>query len=449
VPRPFWLTRLLVRSGVARFLPVAKRLTDGGTAYLRYYSDAVLAAPVEELADPAYFPGPVGPDVIDLNLPAPRAEATAGPGRGTADRRGNPPAVGTSELRNALADLYVRRDGRAVDPDREILVTHGATAAYAAALDAFVNPGDRVVLFDPCSPLFALGARSRRADVRWVPTWAEDGRCRYLAAGFERAMRGAKLLVLSDPANPTGACFGPEDLDHIAWIAAGYDVLVYADESFARFRYDGRRRSLAVLPGGDRRVLTAGSAAQEWGLGAARVGWLAGPRHLVRACTLTASLSAPYVPAVCQQIAARAVAGPDGEFVPVLEQFRSRRDYVVDRLRGLGLEPDRPAGGYFVWVPVSGLGLDGRTFADRLLKEEKVAVGPGCAFGPSGSGHVRISLAGDDGRLREGLARLAIFVKGLRDARDRKPADPAPAEAPVPDTPTNPDEEPRPVFSRV
>ncbi|MDB5311437.1 MAG: alaC [Gemmataceae bacterium] len=441
--RPFWLTKLLVRSGVARFLPVAKRLTDGGTAYLRYYSDTVLAAPAEEMMDPAYFPGPAGPDAIDLNLPAPRAESGVSPGRGGTDRRGNPPVWGTPELRNAIADLYVRRDGRAVDPDREIFITHGATAAYAATLDAFVNPGDRVVLFDPCSPLFALGAQSRRAEVRWVPTWTEDGRCRYLAAGFERAMRGAKLLVLSDPANPTGACFGPDDLDHIAWIAASYDVLVYADESFARFRYDGRRRSLAVLAGGDRRVLTAGSVSQEWGLGSVRVGWLAGPRHLVRACALTANLSAPYVPAGCQQVAARAVAEPDSEFIPILDQLRSRRQYVADRLRGLGLEPNWPAGGYFMWVPVAGLGLDGRTFADRLLKEQKVRVGPGFAFGPGGGGHVRISFAADDGRLREGLARLAAFVNGLR-----KPVVSGVAEQTAEDPPS-PDEETKPVFSRV
>jgi aspartate/methionine/tyrosine aminotransferase len=445
VARPLWLTKLLVRTGAARFLPAARRLTEGDPAYLRYYSDAVLAAPVEELLDPAYFPPAPGPDGIDLNQPAPRAESTLSLGRVAADRRGNPPPWGTSELRNAVADLYVRRDGRAVDPDREVLVTHGATAAYAAALAALVNPGDRVVLFDPCSPLFALGAKARRADVRWVPTWTEDGRCRYLAAGFEKAMRGAKVLVLSDPGNPTGACLSPEDLDHIAWIAAGYDVLVYLDESFTRFRYDGRGPALATRAGAEKRVLTAGSVAQGWGLGSVRVGWLAGPRPLVRACALTANLSAPYVPAVCQQLAARALAEPDADFAPTRDQFRSRRQYVADRLRAMGLEPEWPGGGYFAWVPVAGLGLDGRAFAGRLLDEQRVLVGPGCAFGPGGAGHVRISFAAEDGRLREGLARLAAFVAGLRNPVPVAPPEPA-SEGP---TAGNPDEEPKPVFSRA
>lgn len=441
--RPLWLTKLLVRTGVARFLPAARRLTEGGTAFLRYYSDRVLTAPVDELLDPAYFPpAPAEPDAIDLNLAAPRFESEVSVGR-VVEASGRPVVSGTAELRNAITDLYVRRDGRAVDPDGDVLVTHGATAAYAAALDAFVNPGDRVVLFDPCSPLFALGAVSRRAAIRWVPTWNEDGRCRFLNAGFEKLMRGAKLLVLSDPANPTGACFTTEDYEYITWIAAAYDVLVYLDESLTRFRYDGRARSPAVLSGGDKRVLTAGSVSQGYGLGAARVGWLAGPGHLVRACTLTASLSAPYVPAVCQRLAARALGESDADFAPVREQFRSRRQYVIDRLRGIGLEPDWPGGGYFAWVPVAGLGLDGRAFAERLLKEERVLVGPGCAFGPSGAGHVRVSFAADDGRLREGLSRLAAFVSRLRNPTR------AAAEVPEESPAANPDEEPKPVFTRA
>ena len=445
---PFWLTKLLVRTGLARFTRRAKRLTDGGTSFLRYYSDRVLAAPVEELLDPAVFPDPGGPGVFDLNQPAPRSESGVSLGRFTADRKGNPPPHGLLDLRAAIATRYLRLESRVVNPGTEVLVTHGATGAYAAALDAFVNPGDRVVLFDPCSPLFALGAQSRRAKVRWVPTWAEDGRCRYLAAGFERAMRGAKLLVLADPGNPAGACLADEDLDHIAWIAAAYDVLVFADESFSRFRYDARGKCFGKLPGADRRVLTAGSATQEFGLGSLRVGWLAGPRHLVRACGLTQNLGAPFVPVVCQQAAARAIAEPDPEFPNVLDRLRGKRDYAIDRLRAMGLEPDRPSGGFFLWVPVAGLGLDGRTFAEKLFREEAVQVGPGHAFGPTGAGHVRVSVAGDDGRLREGLVRMAAFVERLKNPKPATPPEPV-AEEVAETKPENTADKPKPAFSRA
>jgi aspartate/methionine/tyrosine aminotransferase len=448
VALPFWLTKLLVRTGLARFTRRARRLTDGGTSFLRYYSDRVLAAPVEELLDPAVFPDPAGPGVFDLNQPAPRSESGVSLGRFTADRKGNPPPHGLLELRAAIATRYLRLESRVVNPGTEVLVTHGATGAFAAALDVFLNTGDRVVLFDPCSPLFALGAKSRRAKVRWVPTWTEDGRCRYLAAGFERAMRGAKLLVLSDPGNPAGACLADEDLDHIAWIAAAYDVLVYADESFARFRYDARGKCFGKLPGADRRVLTAGSATQEFGLGSLRVGWLAGPRHLVRACGLTQNLNAPFVPVVCQQAAARAIAEPDPEFPNVLDRLRGKRDYATDRLRSMGLEPDRPSGGFFLWVPVAGLGLDGRAFAEKLFREEGVQVGPGGAFGPSGAGHVRVSIAGDDGRLREGLARMAAFIERLKNPKPATPPEPVAEEVAEP-KPEDAADKPKPAFSRA
>ena len=427
--RPFWLTKLLVQAGLARFLPIARRLTDGGVDYLKYYSDAVLAAPVEEMLDAAYFPA-VGPEVLNLNLSAPRFESSVSLGRVTADRRGNPPAGGLPELRRAIADHYSKRDGRAVDADREVLVTHGATAAYGAVLDAFVNPGDRVVLFDPCSPLFSLGARSRRADVRWVPTSNENGQCLYSPRVLEKAMRRAKVLVLADPANPTGACFHTEELDHIVGLAAKYDVLIFADESFGGFRPEASR-SLATLKGGEKRVLTAGSLSQGWGLGSVRVGWLAGPRHLVQACALTANLHAPYVPTLCQQIAARAIAEPP----EVRDDFLEKRQYTIDRLRSLGLEPEWPAGGYFVWLNVAGLSPTGRVFAERLLKEQQVLVGPGCAFGPSGTHHVRISFAAEAGRLREGLTRLAAFVRTLRGDAPQDEPRPVAVEDAVEQTP--------------
>jgi aspartate/methionine/tyrosine aminotransferase len=438
---PFILTKLLVRTGIARFLPAARRLTDGGTDYLRYYSDRVLAAPVDELLDPATFPEAPGPDVMNLNLPVPQFDSPVTGGRVAADRTGRPPAWGLLALRQALAERYRQRDGRAIDPAEEVFITHGAAGAFAAALDALVNPGDKAVLLDPCSPLFALGAKSRRARVRWVETTADEGRLRINPDALSKALRGATLLALADPGNPTGATFADEDLEHIAWAANRSDVLIYLDESFDRFRYDGRSCPLATLPGAERRTLSAGSVTQGYGLGSARVGWLAGPRHLVRACALTANLSAPFVPTLCQQVALRAVQADDELFGPVLEEFRARRRYAADKLRSMGLEPTTPAGGFFFWVPVAPLGLDGRTFAERLLKEQRVLVGPGGAFGPSGAGFVRVSFAAEDGRLREGLKRLAAFVAELR-------GEPIVPTAPTLDTPAATEERP-PSFSRV
>jgi aspartate/methionine/tyrosine aminotransferase len=446
---PFWLTKLLIRTRVAGFIPRARRLADGGTAYLKYYSDRVLSAPVEELTDSAVVPHAPNFDVLDLNQPTPDAPPARGAisvGRTDAHSAPGRVPVTLPELRTAIIDRY-RQAGRTLTSDADVLATHGASAAFGSALDAFVNPGDRVVMFDPCSPLFALGAKSRHANVRFIPTWVEDGRCRYIAAEFEKAMRRAKMLVISDPGSPAGGCLANEDLEHIAWIAGGYGVLVYLDESFTAFRYGEQPRMLATMPGADRLTLTAGSVSQEFGQPGVRVGWLAGPRHLVRACQLMANLSAPYVPPVCQQAAARLLSEPLS--TETRDRFRAKRQYTFDRLRAMGLEPELPGGGYFTWLPVGSLGLDGRTFAERLLKEERVMVGPGVAFGPSGAGHVRVSFATDDGRLREGLNRMAAFVARLKNPasvpKSEEPTEEVKAEEPTPKEA----EEKKPAFSRA
>ena len=114
----------------------------------------------------------------------------------------------------------------------------------------------------------------------------------------------------------------------------------------------------------------------------------------------------------------------------------------------MGLEPDRPAGGYFLWVPVAGLGMDGRAFAEHLFREDRVQVGPGCAFGAGGTGHVRLSIAGDDGRLREGLSRMAAFVERLKNPTPAQSVKPV-VEEMMEAKPEVVGEKPLPTFSRV
>ncbi len=403
MPLPFFVRKLLARTGLARFTAEGKRLSPEQRKHLKYFSDRTLAAPLAEMQDPATFPDAVGPDAMNLNLGAPRFESPVGGWRFSADRQGNPLPWGLPELRSRVAEK--------LGNDPEVFITHGATAAYAAALDAFVNPGDKVVLFDPSSPLFWLGAKSRRAKIRAVPTWNEEGRTRFLFDALAKAMQGSMLLVLSNPMNPTGGMFRAEDWDQIAWLANRHDALVFADESFARFQYGEQATIPKELLG---RCLRSGGVTAGYGLGSLRVGWLAGPKPLVEAAAVNALLSAPFVPTACQQAAERVVRSEDDLFAPMLAEFNSKKQYTLDRLRSMGFEPTTPAGGFFTWVPLSQLNLDGRAFAERLLREYRVLVGPGAAYGPSGDGAIRVSFAAEDGRLREGLKRLERFVKELR-----------------------------------
>ena len=318
-------------------------------------------------------------------------------------------AWGKMELREMLAAQFRLDHGAEHDPADEVLITHGASGAFAAAIDAFVNPGDRVVLFDPTSPIFAIGLKHRRATIRRVPTWSNDGHVGFAMDALTRAMRGAKLLVLADPVNPTGCVFAPEDLEQIAFWARKNDTLIFQDASFDRWRTQPARARIASLPHAEGRIVTSGSFAKSHGLSAVRVGWLAGCRHLVRPCAAMAMLSAPFVPALCQQVALNALRTGEAAMSNLRSDFATRRGYVRDRLVDMGLEPWSAAGGFFVWVPVPN-GELGRSFAQRLLSQTGALVNPGRPFGPSGERFVRISYATDEGRLREGLNRLEGFL---------------------------------------
>jgi aspartate/methionine/tyrosine aminotransferase len=412
------LTKLLVRTGLARLLPGVRRRLDGGGDYLRYFSDRLLAAPFAELERAAELLRPHGPEVIDLTQGSPRFDLTpSGSTKLPADRRGWPPAHGTPELRAAVAEKLLAENCLAVSPWDEVLITAGVLGAVHSLADAFVNPGDRVVLFDPTSPLYPLALHARRARVRWLPTWLEDGRTRFREDHLAHALRGARLIVVNSPANPTGGTLAADDLEQIAWWAHRRDVLILSDEVFERFRHDDEGLSIGSLPTARRRTLTAGGVSKGYALASARVGWLAAHRHLLRPCLATAALRTPFVPTLCQQVALAALRAGADAFEPVRAAFEARRLYGFERLRAADLNPAWPAGAFFFWVPVWPLGVSGQEFAESLLRSKQVCVTPGDPFGPSGPGHVRISYALDEGRLHEGLHRIGVFVAELQDGR--------------------------------
>lgn len=408
---PLFWTRTLCRLGLARWSRRGAALLAGDAPAVRHLSDRALSVPLDALRDLGDGPLALAADAIDLDPAEPSAELVTRPARGLIDRRD---PMGLVELRREVARGYRESRRLNLDADTDVLVTHGATGALHAALDAFVNPGDRVVLFDPTSPLFRAALASRRADVRAVACWTEEGRFRCHLDAFAAAMRGAKMLVLSDPSVPFGACLAPEDLEPIAWWARRLDVLVYLDESLSRFRAPAEGGHLSTLPGGRERALFAGSLGKGYGLGGARVGWLAGDRHLVRAAAVAARVSGGPVGLPAQELALGALrSGEEG--TPVLRAELARRcDYVRDRLAALGLPCDAPAGGLSLWVSTAPLGKAGREVARELARDKRVLVTPGDAFGPGGRDFVRVGFAGDEGRTREGLSRLGDWLSGPR-----------------------------------
>jgi aspartate/methionine/tyrosine aminotransferase len=415
---PLPLAKLIIRTGLARFLPCVQRKLDGGTDYLRYFSDRLLAAPWHELEQVAAALASVAPEVIDLGLGSPQFDLVpSGSTKLPADRRGWPPAGGLPELRAAVAHQIQSDTGLAFDPAAEIHITPGALGAVQTVLDAVVNRGDRVVLPDPVSPLYPLAVRARGARVVWLPTRVEDGRTRLRLDHLARSLRGARLFVLNSPANPTGGILARDDLEQIAWWAQRHDVLLLSDEVFARFHYEVAPVSVATMALARPRTLVVGSVSKSHALAAARVGWLAGHRHLLRPCIAAAAVRTPFVPTLSQHVALAALRTARQAFAPILADFESRRRYCVERLRAQHLDPVWPAGGFFVWLPVGHLDDSGRALAEGLLRDQRVRVVPGDLFGPGGAGYVRLSYAADDGRLQEGLNRLGEQVRALQGRR--------------------------------
>jgi len=408
----FW-TKLLIRSGLARHLPEVRRLGAGAEDFLPYYSNRLLASPHAELCSAAdFFQAAPEPDQIDLALGTPTFDLV--PSASTklpADKRGYPPAWGLVDLRALVAEKFESEQQLHVNPQDEVLITHGVAGGFSVVLDTFVNRGDRVVLFDPSSPLYSLALRQRRARIRWLEGQVDQGRFRFHHHDLAHALEGARLIVLNMPGNPTGANLAHEDIEEIAWWAERHDVLIFCDQAFARFQYEQPPLAIGTLVKAHRRTVTAGSVSKGQALAAARVGWLAGHRHLLRACALNSILHTPFVPTLCQQIALTALRQPEETFAAIRADFASRRRYCFERLQAMGLNAVWPAGGFFFWIPVWDQGLSGKDFAEKLRAQHKVLVWPGDYFGPSGLGYIRLSYATEEGRLREGLTRLAEFMK--------------------------------------
>jgi aspartate/methionine/tyrosine aminotransferase len=371
-----------------QFAPYSKRakaVTGGDPAAVRLYSDRVLATPVDPLGD--FYPRPTGPDVIDLNLVAPRFESPVSAGRLTADRLAPPPGWGLPELRESVAERFGEKP-------ENVLVTRGASGAFAAVLDAFVNPGDPVVVCDPGPPMFTLGAVSRRARVRRIPAaWDR--------AAFRKAVADAKLVAVAVPNNPTGQVPSDEAMRMLVEDTERAGAILYLDSTFDPD---------VPLPSGHR-ILRAGSASA-LGLSGLRVGWLAGPPGLLRPCALAQAMAGPFVPTVCQQVAARVLADRES-WTNQRDSLAARRTWAAERLNAYGWVVEAGGTGPFLWANVSNTKLTGRQIADRLLSDFQVMVGPGDLYGPSGTNFVRLSVAADDGRLREGLARIEAFVQKL------------------------------------
>jgi aminotransferase len=319
---------------------------------------------------------------------------------------------GTIELRRALATHLDRRYNVSYDPERELLVTVGASEAVDLALRATCDPGDEIVLHEPSYVAYPAAITFAGGTIRHVATRLEDDFALDPAAVEAAITPRTKALFLGYPCNPTGAVL-PEDVqDELARIAVRHDLLVYSDEIYDRLAYGTyRHRAMSALPGMRERTILMGGFSKAYAMTGWRVGYLAAPAAILEGIVKVHQYGIMSAPTTAQDAALVALTSAEQDVERMLEEYDRRRRLMVAGLNDLGLTTFEPRGAFYVFPRISSTGLDSETFAQRLLEEERIAVVPGTAFGPSGEGHVRACYATSYADLEESLVRMGRFVE--------------------------------------
>ena len=318
--------------------------------------------------------------------------------------------LGYLELRRALARYVQRTFGAEYNPDDEVLVTVGVSEALDLALRALLNPGDEVLYHEPCyvsyraTILFAHGLPVA------VETRAEDG-FRLTRAMLEaRVTPRTKVLLLNFPNNPTGAVLTRTELEDLAAFARERDLIVIADEIYAELTYDAPHTSIVSLPGLRERTIFLHGFSKAWAMTGFRLGYACGPAELIEAMMKIHQYTMLCASSLSQKAALEALARPEADIAEMVDEYRRRRNLLVAAFADLGLECHRPLGAFYAFPSVAKFGLPAREFAVELLREEKVAVVPGTAFGACGEGFVRCAYATSLDNLKEAVIRLRRFL---------------------------------------
>jgi len=324
-----------------------------------------------------------------------------------------PPGKGLLELRVAIAEHQRRCYGLSYDPEREVLVTTGATEAIASALIGLCEVGDEVITFEPFYDSYAASAAIAGARLRPVrlvpPDWTFD------AAELAAAVTSrSRLVLLNSPHNPTGKVFGPEELEQIAEICVANDLLAVTDEVYEHLVFEGVHRPLATLPGMRERTVTISSAGKTFSFTGWKVGWACAPPALIDAVRVVKQFLTYVSGAAFQHAVALGLAAGDRHIEPIRADLRSARDLFCQGLDDLGFVVHRPAATYFVNTDISSLtDDDAETFCRALPQRCGVVAIPSSVFYEEpGSGRtlVRWAFSKRPEVLHEALSRLKVLV---------------------------------------
>ncbi len=328
-------------------------------------------------------------------------------------RTGYTSNLGSPALREAIAGYVGKHFGVAYDGKTEVIVTVGVSEAIDLALRALLDPGDEVVFHEPCYVSYSPSITLAHGVPVAVPTRAADGfslRAETLAAAITPR---SKVLMLNFPTNPTGATMPAGELEAIAELCRRHDLIVLTDEIYSELLYDGGHHvSIASLPGMRERTILLHGFSKAFAMTGWRIGYACAPVELTEAMMRIHQYGILCASITSQDAALEALRHGAPEMERMRRDYEGRRNLIVKGLNELGLPCHRPAGAFYVFPDIRPSGLTSQEFALRLLREHKVAVVPGTAFGPGGEGFVRCSYAAGLPQIKEALKRLGEFVRG-------------------------------------
>jgi aspartate/methionine/tyrosine aminotransferase len=323
------------------------------------------------------------------------------------------PYFGLPALREAIAEDATRRKEFPVSPEH-VVVTPGAKPIMYYAMLALVETGDEVIVPDPGYPIYESMTRFAGGTPVPLPIRQEHEFRADLDELESLVTKKTRMIVLNSPANPTGGLFTREDIVRIAELALRHDLVVLADEIYGRIIYEGEHVSIASIPGMAERTIVLDGFSKTYAMTGWRLGYAILPdvllypygRLIINSVSCTASFS--------QIAAVEALRGPQDAVDAMVEEFRARRELIVDGLNAIpGVHCLKPHAAFYVFPDFSATGLDGAELADRLLHEAGVCVLGGTAFGEVGRNHIRISYANSRENLLEALRRIRATVEPL------------------------------------
>lgn len=323
--------------------------------------------------------------------------------------------AGLATLREECAKYFEKRIGVSYDPKSEIIITVGGSEGIDLTIRSLVNSGDEVLICEPCfvcyDPIVTLcGGVSVP-----IETKAEDEFRLTPQALRAKITDKTKLLVLPYPNNPTGAIMRKEDLEAIAEVLRGTDIIVLSDEIYSELTYSGQHVSIASIEGMRERTIVINGFSKAYAMTGWRLGIAAGPVEIISQMLKLHQYAIMSSPTVSQYAAITALRECDDDIARMRDEYDMRRRYLVDAFNKMGLDCFTPQGAFYVFPCIRSTGLSSGDFCERLVYSKRVAVVPGSAFGSCGEGFVRVSYAYSLAHLREAVKRIEEFLKELKN----------------------------------